>query len=95
MLTPSRIRELRVAANLRQEDIAVLLSVGIATVSRWERPEGTLPTGFSRQILEALDTLAKARVDLSTISVLLRQAGSLAAIRWILNSATEGGHTGA
>lgn len=94
MLTPSRIRDLRIAANLRQEDLAVLLSVGIATVSRWERPEGTLPTGFSRQVFEALDGLAKAKVDLSTISVLLRQAGSLAAIRWILNTAAEGGPAG-
>jgi transcriptional regulator with XRE-family HTH domain len=81
------MRELRETAGLRQEELAVLFGVGLATVQRWERQGGTRPTGLPLQMYEMMDRLAAARVDLRDVRRILLDQGNVAAIRWILNSA--------
>lgn len=89
MMTNERLRVVRQAAELRQEDIAFLLGVGIATVNRWERPGTTLPTGLSRQVYEILDQLLTAGVPLAGVGARLRASGNIATVRWLLNEHAE------
>lgn len=89
MLDNNRIRELRHAASLRQEDMAFLLGVGIASINRWEKDGSSLPTGLSRQVFEIMDRLAGAGVDLRSLPLRLRAEGSLAAVRWLFNQHAE------
>lgn len=89
MLTASRIKELRVAAGLRQEDVAFLLGVGIASINRWERPNASLPTGLPRQVFEVMDELDRAGRSLTDLPHRLRNEGSLATVRWLLNQHHE------
>lgn len=91
MLSPARIAQIREKGRLRQDDLAFLLGVGNATVPRWERRNGTEPTGLARQLLEALDDLDTRGVDLSGLRTHLERRGNLSAILWILNQlhATE------
>ncbi len=85
MLTNQRIREIRHAAGLRQEDMAVLLGVGIATLTRWEKIGNSLPTGLPWRMLDVLDQLARSGIDLREVSVQFRESGSLSTVRWLLN----------
>lgn len=86
MITSQRIRDLRLMAGLRQEDMAFLLGVGIASINRWERPGNTLPTGLPREIYEVLNGLAEQGVSLAGIAQRLRAEGSLSTVRWLLNT---------
>ena len=88
-MTSSRIRQLRTQAGLRQEEFAVLLGVGIATIARWESPQGTLPTGLPRSMLDAMDRLERRGVGLENVPDIMRDRGHLAAVRWILNQAAD------
>lgn len=85
MITNERIRELRQRAGLRQEDIAFLLGVGIASINRWERPGSSLPTGLAREIFDVMDVLDLAGIGLAELPGRLRAEGSLATVRWLLN----------
>jgi DNA-binding transcriptional regulator YiaG len=51
-LNPKAIKTLRQALRLSQQELASVLGVGVATVSRWER--GTLPSGTAALILRML-----------------------------------------
>lgn len=84
MLSPSRIVQIRERAHLRQDDLAFLLGVGNATVPRWERRDGTAPSGLARQLLEALDDLDARGVDLSGLRTRLERRGNLSTLYWIL-----------
>lgn len=88
-MTSSRIRQLRTRAGLRQEEFAVLLGVGIATIARWESPTGTLPSGLPRAVLDAMDLIDRGGIALEVIPGMMRDSGHLAAVRWILNRAAE------
>lgn len=85
-ITPDRIKELRDAAGLRQEDLAFLLGVGIASIPRWEKSGGTLPGGMTRQLLEVIGELHDAGFDLSVVGPTLRHAGNMGALRLLLNA---------
>ena len=50
-LRSETIKGFRRARGLSQQDLAMLLGVGVATVSRWER--GTPPTGTAAEVLHA------------------------------------------
>lgn len=85
MLTTSqRIREVRTKAGLRQEELAVFLGVGIATIQRWESPGGTRPTGLPAQVLEVMSTIDANGVDLTELKEILLRDGGRAALRWLL-----------
>lgn len=87
MLTVERLKELRIRAKLRQEDLAQFFGVGIATIIRWEKPVGaTLPSGLPRQLYEVMDILDRAGVDLSPLEWTLRMHGNVAAVSWLLNT---------
>ena len=88
-MTSSRIRQLRNLAGLRQEEFAVLLGVGIATIARWESPQGTLPSGLPRVVLDAMDGLNRSEIPLGGIPGMMRDRGHIAAVRWILNRSAE------
>jgi DNA-binding transcriptional regulator YiaG len=51
-LNPKAIKTLRKALSLSQQELASVLGVGVATVSRWER--GTVPSGTAALILHTL-----------------------------------------
>jgi DNA-binding transcriptional regulator YiaG len=51
-LNPKAIKTLRQALRLSQQELASVLGVGVATVSRWER--GTAPSGTAALILHTL-----------------------------------------
>ena len=51
-LTPGVIRKFREENDLSQQELAHILGVGLATVSRWER--GTPPTGTAAVILRTV-----------------------------------------
>ncbi len=50
-LRSETIKDFRKIRGLTQQDLATLLGVGIATVSRWEK--GTPPTGTAAEVLHA------------------------------------------
>ena len=52
---PARIRELRVAIGLTQEEFARELGVSFTTVSRWENGHGTPSPLPQRRLQELLD----------------------------------------
>ena len=49
----NRLRELRTARGLAQEDIARMIGVSLSTVQRWEN-KGARPTRLGRKALEKL-----------------------------------------
>jgi DNA-binding transcriptional regulator YiaG len=51
-LSPKAIKTLRQTLSLSQQELASVLGVGVATVSRWER--GTAPSGTAALILRTL-----------------------------------------
>ena len=48
----NNIKKARIAANLKQSDLAKMLNVGQTTISNWE-------TGYSQPDLESIRTIAK------------------------------------
>jgi len=90
-LTHLRIRAIRDHAALRQEDLALLLGVGLASINRWEREASSLPTGLPRQVLLAMGRLMDAGVNLAPVREMVARRGSTEAVRWILNLDAEGG----
>lgn len=48
----NNIKKARIAANLKQSDLAKMLNVGQTTISNWE-------TGYSQPDLESIRTMAK------------------------------------
>ncbi len=50
-LRSETIKDFRRTRGLTQQDLATLLGVGVATVSRWEK--GTPPTGTAAEVLNA------------------------------------------
>jgi DNA-binding transcriptional regulator YiaG len=54
MLAPRRLKEIRVALDLSQEEMARLLGVSFATVNRWEN-DNSSPTGTVAEVYRALD----------------------------------------
>jgi DNA-binding transcriptional regulator YiaG len=51
-LNPKAIKTLRQALRLSQQELASVLGVGVATISRWER--GIVPSGTAALILRTL-----------------------------------------
>lgn len=94
MITYQRRVELRTLAGLTQQDVAQLLGVGVATVARWESPRGTRPTGLSLQLYEVMDLLASSDVAMTEVSRILRTAGNVPAVRWLLNKSAQVGTQG-
>jgi transposase len=74
---------------MRQEELAVMFGVGIATLQRWERKVGTRPTGLPLQMYEIMNQLRSLHVDLKEVRTVLLDHGNAASIRWLLNKRHE------
>lgn len=84
-MTPARVKELRTLADLRQEDVAHLMGVSVATASRWEKPARALPSGLPGQLFEVMEQLVRDGADLAPLRRHLQFGGAIGAIRWLLN----------
>ncbi len=84
-MTPARVKELRALADLRQEDVAQLMGVSVATAARWENPSRTLPSGLPGQLFEVMEQLARTGADLAPLRRHLQFGGAVGAVRWLLN----------
>jgi transcriptional regulator with XRE-family HTH domain len=69
-LSAEAIKTFRTVRGWSQQELASILSVGVATISRWER--GTFPTGTAAAILR---TLVAYTVFESGVSVLIHGEG--------------------
>jgi DNA-binding transcriptional regulator YiaG len=65
-LNPKAIKTLRQALRLSQQELASVLGVGVATVSRWER--GTAPSGTAALILRTLISEPSRTKEASVVS---------------------------
>ena len=65
-LTPDVIRQFREANGLSQQELAHILGVGLATVSRWER--GTPPTGTAAVVLRTVIFFPTGRLNTMDLS---------------------------
>jgi DNA-binding transcriptional regulator YiaG len=83
-LNPKSIKTLRQTLRLSQQELASVLGVGVATVSRWER--GTTPSGTAALILRTLLS------EPSCIKVASGASGSGYAIYRLLKNVFEQEH---
>ena len=58
----TRIKLLRAELKITQEELAQMVGVSWATVARWEKKNGTIPSPMARAKLEELGLLARDRV---------------------------------
>ena len=89
MMTNDRLRELRETTTLRQDEMAVLLSSGVASIYRWERSGASLPMGLVSQIYNALDVLDRRGKGIEEVGDRFRMHGPLKAVASILNDYSQ------